>query len=208
MALAMSWADADAAAGDERHLVADALVRQEIVHLADGIFDGHGDVLLGDVRRRAGSAVAAVDVNDMRAGGITADRDHIHVRRRRYLRRNQGAPVDVLDPVDVLHVVFDGIDAVERERREQRYAQHRLAHPGHGRGVLVAQQVAAQTGLGALGILEFHDRHALDRFLAHAEKARGDLRDHVVVVGPHPFHVSAFAGAGEGVPRHRGPGFR
>ena len=196
------------AAGDQRHLVADALVREEIVHLADGVFDGHGDILLGDVRRRAGPAVAAVNVDDMRAGGVAAHRHHIHVRRRRYLRRDQGPPVDVLYPVDVLHVVFDGIDAVERERREQRYAQHRLAHLGHGRGVLVAQQMAAQAGLGALGILEFHDRHALNRFLAHAEKARGDLRDHVVVIGPHPFHVAAFARAGEGVARHRRPGLR
>ena len=72
---------ADSAAGDQRHLVADALGFEEIVHLADGVFDGHGDVLLGDVRRRAGPAIAAVDVDDVRAGGITAHSHHVHVRR-------------------------------------------------------------------------------------------------------------------------------
>ena len=58
---------ADAAAGDHRDLVADALVHQELVHAVDGVLDRHGDVLLGDVRRRARAAVAAVEVHDVGA---------------------------------------------------------------------------------------------------------------------------------------------
>ena len=73
-------------------------------------------------------------------------------------------------------------------------------------GVLVAQQVAAEARLGPLGVFELHDGHALDRLFADAEQARGDLRDHVVVIGPHPLHVAALARAGEGVPGHGGAG--
>ncbi len=84
---------------------------------------------------------------------------------------------------------------------------HGLPDLGHGRRVLVAQQMSAQPGFGALGILEFHDGHPLDGFLAHAEKAGGDLGDHVVVIGPHPLHVPALPGAGKGIPRGRRTGF-
>ena len=104
-------------------------------------------------------------------------------------------------------MVFHAVDAVEGERAEQGVAGHRLAHAGHGGGVLVAQQVPAQARLGALGVLELHDAHALDGILAHAEEAGGHLRDHVVVVGPQAVGVSALAGAGEGVPRHGRAGF-
>ena len=114
----------------------------------------------------------------------------------------------MLDPFNVLGVVFDGIDAVEWERGEQGDAEHRLAHAGDGDGVFVAEQMTAEAGLGALGILEFHDGHALDGFLAHAEQACGNLCDDVVVIRPHAFHVTTLAGAGERVERHCRPGLR
>ena len=68
-------------AGDKRHLVTDAFIREKIVHLANGVFDGHGDVLFGNVRRRAGSAIAAVNVDNMCAGGIAAHGNHVHICR-------------------------------------------------------------------------------------------------------------------------------
>ena len=175
---------ADAARGDQRHLVADAFGRQELVHLRDGVLDGHGDVLLGDVRRRAGAAVAAVQVDDVGSGVVAAHGHHVHVGGRRYLHAHQALAVHFLDPIDVLLVVFHAVDAVEGERAEQGVARHGLAHARHGGRVLVAQQVPAQAGLGALGVLELDDAHALDGVLAHAEEARGHLRDHMVVVGP------------------------
>ncbi len=104
-------------------------------------------------------------------------------------------------------MVLDAVDAVEGEGAEQRVAGHGLAHAGHRGSVLVAQEVAAQTGLGALGVLELHDAHPLDGLLAHAEEPGGHLGDHVVVVGPEAVVIAALAGAGEAVPgrRPRGP---
>ena len=51
-------------------------------------------------------------------------------------------------------------------------------------------------------------RNALDGFFADAEKAGGHLRDHVVIVRPHPFHEAALTRAGEGIPGHGRPGLR
>ncbi len=102
-------------------------------------------------------------------------------------------------------MVFDRIDAVEGERREQRRPHHGLAHGGDGGGVLAAKQMPAQAGLCALSVFEFNDARALDGLFAHAEKPGGDLRDHVVFVGDEPFRVSALAGAAERVPGLCGP---
>ncbi len=198
---------ADAARGDQRHLVADAFGGEKLVHLRDGVLDGHGDVLLGDVRRRAGAAIAAVQVDDMGAGVVAAHGHHVHIGGRRYLHAHQAVGIHFLDPIEVLLVVFHAVDAVEGERAEQRVARHGLAHARHGGRVLVAQQVPAQAGFGALGVLELDDPHALDGVLAHAKKAGGHLRDHMVVVGLQTVVISALAGAGERVPRHGRAGF-
>ena len=135
------------------------------------------------------------------AGVVDPDRHHVHVDRRRDLGREQRPRVDVRDPVEVLLVVLHRIDAVERERREQRDAHDGLAHGRDARRVLVAQQVAAQPRLGPLGVLEFHDRRPLDRLLADAEQPRGHLGDHVVLVGNEPLRIAALARAGEPVER-------
>ena len=58
---------------------------------------------------------------------------------------------------------------MEGEGREQRGAHDGLAHGGHAGRVLVAQEVAAQAGLGPLGILELNDPGPLDGLLADAE---------------------------------------
>ena len=106
---------ADAARGDQRDLVANALGHQELVHLGDGVLDGHGDVLLGDVGRRAGAAVAAVQVDDVRPGVVAAHRHHVHVGGRGDLHAHQAVRVHLLDPVQVLLVVLHAVDAVEGE---------------------------------------------------------------------------------------------
>ena len=176
------------------------------MHLRNGVLDGHGDVLLGDVRRRAGAAIAAIEVNDVRARAVTPHGHHIHVGGRRYLHAHQALAVGFLDPIHVLLVVFHAVHAVKGERAEKRVARHRLAHARHGGGVLVAQKVPAQAGLGALSVFELDDAHALDGILADAEEASGHLCDHVVVIGPQAVVISALAGAGKRIPRHGRPG--
>ena len=106
---------------------------KKLVHLGDGVLDGHGDVFLGDVRRGAGAAVAAVQLDHVGPGVIAAHRHHVHVRGGGDLHRHQGPGVHFLDPVEVLLVVLHGIDAVEGEGRKQGAARHRFPHAGHRR---------------------------------------------------------------------------
>ena len=189
-----------AAADDQGDSVADAFGDQELVHFRDRVFDGHRDVLLGDVGCRAGAAIAAVQMDDVGACVVAADRDHVDIVRGGHLYRDQGAFIHFLDPIEVLLVILDGVHAVKRERREQGIAGNRFPHARDRRRVLVAEQVAAQTGLGALGVFEFDDRHALDGVFAHAEKTGRNLRDDVVVVGLQAIVETALARAREGVP--------
>ena len=49
-------------------------------------------------------------------------------------------------------------------------------------GDFVSQQMAAQTGFGALGIFELDDAHPLDGLFPHPEKAGGHLGDDMIVI--------------------------
>ena len=115
------------------------------------------------------------------AGGDGADADLRH-----QLDRNVGARIDVLQVVDQLREILDRIDVMMRGRRDQADALGRMAHLGDDRVDLVAGQLAALAGLGALGHLDL-DHVGIDEiFRRHAEPARGDLLDrraHGVAIG-------------------------
>ena len=90
--------------------------------------------------------------------------------------------------VDELLEVLDRVDVVVRRRRDQADAGRRVAHPADVLVDLVAGQLAALAGLGALGHLDLQlvgVDQVVDR---HAEAARGHLLDRraaqvAVVVG-------------------------
>src|SRR5208337_4599276 len=100
---------ADAAGGNQGHLLPNALGLEELVHLGNGVFHRHGDVLLGNIRRGPGAAIAAVQLDHVGAGVIAPHRHHVHVGGGGNLNRHQGPGIDLLDPVDVLLVVFHRI---------------------------------------------------------------------------------------------------
>jgi len=102
-------------AHDQRDLVTNAFFRQEAMDLYDAVFDRHCDVLLGYVRRRSRPAVSAIEMYYVTAGRVAAHGNHVHVVGRRHLGGDQGPPVYVLDPVHVLLMVFDGVNAMKRE---------------------------------------------------------------------------------------------
>jgi hypothetical protein len=66
--------------------------------------------------------------------------------------------VDVLQVVDQLRQILDRIDVMVRRRRDQADARRRVAHLGDDRVDLVAGQLAAFAGLGALRHLDLHHR--------------------------------------------------
>ena len=128
-------------------------------------------------RRRAGAALEARDRDVVGArlgdaGGDRADADfgdelHRHVAGR----------IDVLQVEDELRQILDRIDVVVRRRRDQADARRRVAHLGDGLVDLVAGQLAAFAGLGALRHLDLHHVGVDEILGGDAEAARGDLLD-------------------------------
>ena len=106
------------------------------------------------------------------AGGDRADADlgdQLHVDAR--------ARVGVLQVVDQLRQILDRVDVVVRRRRDQADARRRVADLGDPRVDLVAGQLAALAGLGALRHLDLQ-LVGVDQVLAgDAEAARGHLLD-------------------------------
>ena len=95
-----------------------------------------------------------------------------------------GPRVGVLEVVDQLGEVLDGVDVVVRRRRDEADARRRVPGRGDPRVDLVAGQLAALAGLGPLGHLDL-DVVGVDQVLArHAEAARGDLLDRAARAGP------------------------
>ena len=93
------------------------------------------------------------------------------------LDRDVGRRVDVLQVEDQLRQILDRIDVVMRRRRDQADARRRMAHLGDDRVDLVAGQLAALAGLGALRHLDLHHVGIDEIFRRDAEAARGDLLD-------------------------------
>ncbi len=212
----MALAHHDAAGGDQRRGGEAELVgaqQRADGHVAAGAqaaVDLHGDAaaqavqhqgLLGfgqaDFPRRAGmgqrgqraSAGAALEAGDghmvgARLGHAGGDGADAHLGDQ--LDRDAGLRVDVLQVVDQLRQVLDRIDVVVRRRRDQADARRRVAHAGDVLVDLVAGQLAALAGLGALRHLDL-DVVGVDQvFGGDAEPARGHLLDrraHGIAVG-------------------------
>ena len=86
------------------------------MHLRNGILYRLGDVLLGDLGSCPGASISTIQVDNVGAGIIAANCDHLDIVRGRDLHREQRLRVHSVDPVQVLLVILDRVDAVERER--------------------------------------------------------------------------------------------
>ena len=122
------------------------------------------------------SARALADARGDRADADFGDQLHRDARVR----------VDVLEVVDELRQVLDRIDVVVRRRRDQADARRRMADARDVLVDLVAGQLAALAGLGALRHLDLQVVGIDQIFGGDAEAARGDLLDrraHRIAVG-------------------------
>ena len=243
----MAFAHHDAAGGDERRRGETELVGAQqgadhnVAAGAQAAVDLHGDARAqavqhqrlmrfgeADFPRAAGvfdrgqgrGARAALEARDRHmvgaalgdAGGDRADADF-----RDELHRHVGARVDVLEVEDQLRQILDRINVVMRRRRDQSDARRRVAHLGDDRVDLVARQLAALAGLGALRHLDL-DHVGIDQIFRRDAKApRGHLLDRrtlAVAVGLGLEAVrllAAFAGvrlAADAVHRDREGGVR
>ncbi len=109
------------------------------------------------------------------AGGDGADADLGH-----QLDADARVVVAVLQIVDQLRQILDGINVVVRRRRDQADARRRMADLGDPRINLVAGQLAALAGLGALRHLDLQFPRVDQIFARHAEAAGRHLLDGAV----------------------------
>ena len=152
--------DGDVAAGLELAVrldddaAAQVVGDEHLLRLGDAELPGQAGVLDRRLGRGAGAAAVAADQDDVAvalrdAGGDRADAelgDELDVDARRRVR--------VLEVVDQLRQVLDRVDVVVRRRRDQLDAGRRVAHPADVLVDLVAGELAALAGLGALRHLD------------------------------------------------------
>src|SRR5665213_3597898 len=125
------------------------------------------------------------------AGGNRADAD-----LGDELYRYHAGRVDVLQVEDQLRQVLNRIDVVVGRRRDKADPRRRMADPGDGRVDLVAAQLAAFAGPGALRHLDLHHVGVDEVLGGDAKAARGNLLDrraHRVAVGKRLVAVGFFA---------------
>ena len=96
----------------------------------------------------AGAPVIAGDQYYLGPGLGHAGGDGAHPGSAHQLYRDAGLPVGILQVVDQLGQILDGVDVVVGRRGYQGDARCGMAGPGHLRRDLLPRQVAALAGLG------------------------------------------------------------
>ena len=136
------------------HTAAQIVHHQHLLRFGKPQFPGDACVTYGADRRRAGPAIVTADQNHV-GMGLGHSRSHgPHAYFGDELHRNARPRIGVLQVVDELRQVFDGIDVVVRRRRNQPHAWNRMTHASDEFVHLVAGQLAAFAGLRALRDLD------------------------------------------------------
>ena len=169
------------AVGLDHDAAAQIVQDQRLMRFGQAQFPRDARVLDAGLRRGAGAAVVAADQDHVGVGLGHAGRDRADADFGHQLHADARLLVGVLQIVDQLRQVLDGIDVVVRRRRNQADARRGVAHLGDPGIDLCAGQLAAFAGLGALGHLDLQFL-GVDQILAgDAEAAGGDLLDGAVL---------------------------
>ena len=197
-------AGAQSAIDLNRDAAAQSVQHQSLLGLGKADFPGTAGMGERGERGSAGAAFKARNRHMVGAAFGDAGRNRAHTHFRHQLDRNARLAVDAFEVADQLRQIFDGIDVVMRRRRDQAHARRGMAHLGDIGVHLVARQLAAFAGLGALRHLDL-DVVGIDQiFGGDAEAARRHLLDrraHGIAIGQRLEAVGLFAAfAGVGAP--------
>ncbi len=161
--------DADAAA----QIVHD----QHLLRLGQSQLPGNAGVLERSEGRSAGAAGVAADQHDVGMGFRNPCRHRANAHFGYQLDRNTGPRIGVLQIVNKLRQIFDGIDIVMRRRRDQAHSGNGMADLGDEVVHFVAGKLAALAGLGALRHLDLQFVCVHQVVGGDAEARRSDLLD-------------------------------
>ena len=161
----------------DRNAAAQVVQDQHLMGLGEAQLPGNAGVL---DRRQRGGAGAAVMTGDQHHVGVRlgdAGGDGPDPQLRHQLHADAGVPVRVLQVVDQLLEILDGVDVVVRRRRDQSHAGSGVAHFRDPRIDLGAGKLAPFPGLGALRDLDLQ-LPGVDQVVArHAEPRARHLLD-------------------------------
>ncbi len=172
-----------AAVGLHPHLFAQAVHAQRLVGFGQAQLPRRAGVLDRGERAGAGAAVVAGDGDQVSVGLGHTGGDGADAGARHELHRHQRARVDLLEVVDQLRQVFDGVDVVVRRRRDQRHAGFGVAQLGDLVVDLVARQLATFAGLRPLCHFDLQHLSAGQIGRGDTKAARGHLLDLGVLLG-------------------------
>ena len=160
-------------------------------------------MLNGGLGRGPGAAIKAGDQDDIGVGLGHPGGDGAHPHLRHQLDVNAGLPVSILEVVDQLRQVFDGVNIVVGGRGDQAHPGGGVAHLGNPGVDLAAGQLAPFAGFCPLGHFDLQFLSLGEVEAGHPKPARGHLLDGAVfrvalVIGPGvAFRVfPPFAGVG------------
>ena len=151
--------------------------REHLVGLGQAHFPGQACIFDRCRGRRARPAIMARDQDhiSLRLGHTGGNRTNPGGRHQ--LDRNLAARVDLLEVVDQLRQILDGIDIVVGRGGDQRHALGRVPQSRDQVGDLHAGKLTPFAGLCALGDLDFQLFAMVQILCGHPKPARGHLLD-------------------------------
>ena len=184
-----------------------AAADQGLVGLGDAQLPGKSGAVDRAVRGRACAAVITGDQDHLGAGFGNAGGNGTYACFRNQLDRYAGPAVGVLQIINQLGQIFDGVDVMVRRRGDQLDAGRRAPggrHPGIDFG---CRKVSAFTGLCPLGHFDLDLFRAQQVLLRDTETAGSHLLDRAVPVCPQPVGgFSAFTRIGTAAQAVHGQG--
>ena len=150
---------------------------QRLVRLGDAEFPRHAGVLDGGKRRCAGAPGVAGDHQVVRTRLRDPRRDGADTDLCAEFHADASLGVRVLQVVDELRYVFDGVDVVMRRRADQADARRRMADPRDEIVHLPSRQLATLSGFRALNDLDLQLVRVGQVLDGHAETAACHLLD-------------------------------
>ena len=159
---------------------AQVVEHQSLVRIGQAQFPGQASVFDTGLRRRPGAAVVAADEDHIGVplGHPGSDGAHAHLGDQFDI--DAGMVIGVLQIVDQLGQILNGVDIVMRRRRYQPYAGRRIAHLGDPGIDLASRQFAALARLGALGHLDLQFARVDQVIAGDPEASGGHLLDGTV----------------------------
>ena len=184
---AQQGADDDIAAGLQLaiglhdHTAAQAVEDQRLLRLGDAQLPGKAGIFNARQGRCAGAAAIAGDQDVVGLGLGDAGGDCAHAHFAYQLHADAGGGIGILQVVNELRQVLDRINVVVRRRRDQPDARRGVPNLADVLIHLVAGQLAALAGLGALRHLDLQFVGVGQIFGGNAKTGAGHLLDRAAI---------------------------